>query len=92
MSVTLGDVFVNDNPLPSFLMPKELVSVAELNKYYKTIIYTAEKTWKKCTFEVFQMDKKLPNCTWRQTFTHLWTQDMKLRRENEEEAKHPEDP
>jgi hypothetical protein len=91
MTVTLEDLFVKDNPFPSFLMPKELATVAELNKHYRDVIYAAEKMWKKCTFEVFQMDKKLPDSTWRRTFAHLWRQDLKLRRENEEEAKQEDD-
>jgi hypothetical protein len=86
---TLEDLFAKDSSFPSFLMPREIVSVAELNKHYRDLIYGADKMWKKRTFEVFQIDKKLPNYTWRQTFAYLWAQDLKLRRENEEEAKKP---
>eukprot|EP00475_Leptophrys_vorax_P011644 TRINITY_DN1819_c0_g1_i3.p1 TRINITY_DN1819_c0_g1~~TRINITY_DN1819_c0_g1_i3.p1 ORF type:complete len:478 (-),score=112.53 TRINITY_DN1819_c0_g1_i3:136-1569(-) len=83
----LEDLFVRDVPLYPYLMPVELVSVAHLSKKYRDIINGADRMWKNLTRNIFQVNKKLPAKTWKETFAHAWTQDMRLRRENDEEIK-----
>jgi hypothetical protein len=89
MALSFEDLFAKDSNFPSYLMPMELATVAGLNKKYRDLISSAGKMWKNLSFIIFKIDKKLPQKTWRQTFAHLWAQDIRLRREVDEEMKNP---
>jgi hypothetical protein len=87
MAFGLEDLFEHESTFYKFLMPGDLVSVGSLNKKFRQLILNSQYWWKKLALEIFHLNKKLPEKTWKDTFALAWKNDFQLRRENEEELK-----